>query len=60
MRKPYTVEMDLHLRCEVNALDDEEAINRAIEELEDCFFTTFSRTDFWNIKVTEGSKDKEE
>lgn len=60
MKKPYTVEMDLHLKVDVNALDEEEAVTNAIDELEDSFFTTFYREDFWNIRVTEGSKDKEE
>ena len=60
MKKPYVVEMDLHLRWNVKALDEEEAVKRAIEEMEDEFFTMFDREDFRNIKVTEGSKDKEE
>ena len=60
MKKPYVVEMDLHLKVDVNALDEEEAVKRAIEEMEDEFFTMFDREDFRNIRVTEGSKDKEE
>ena len=58
MRKPYTVEMDLHLKCEVNALDEEEAVDIAIEELGDSYFTSFVREDFKNVKVTKEEKEE--
>ena len=54
MKKPYIVEMDLHIKCEVNALDEEHAVNVAIDELEDNYFTCFMKDDFRNIKVTKG------
>lgn len=52
MKRPYLVEMDLHIKYEVNALDEENAVNVAISELEDNFFTCFMKDDFRNIKVT--------
>ena len=51
-RRPYIVEMDLHVRREVNALNEENAVNVAISELEDDYFTCFMKEDFRNIKVT--------